>query len=79
MQDQTQANERCQGTLEDINYLQDISELWSVDAEGEPQNFIESTDSGDFQAYQCNMCGYDFEDFEEIKRHLGITAEVAAG
>lgn len=59
-------------TLEDIQYLEDVTLMFSVDEEGYPRNQVDHTEEGDFREYHCTNCHQDFDDFESVKEHLHV-------
>jgi hypothetical protein len=62
------AGQNCQ--LDDVQYWQDYTMMYSVTPDGEPFTEVDSTD-GDFRCYYCENCGQEFDNFEKVKAHLG--------
>ena len=64
---QTEDKNFC--TLDDIEYREDVTNMYTIDADGNPVDFTNSTD-GDFQCYHCNNCDIEFSNFIEVKEHI---------
>lgn len=68
-------------TFEDLEWMEDVISLWTIDKDGEPVN-ERATIGGDFAGYTCNDCGEQFtnqdseEAFKEAKEHLRVEAKL---
>lgn len=58
-------------TLDDIQYLEDVTHMFGVDKEGTAIAESEHTD-GDFVGYQCSLCKQLWDSWEAIKEHIGL-------
>lgn len=56
-------------SLDQVEYMEDVTHYFRIDEEGEPTYEIDHTD-GDFVAYVCRGCENEFEDFDKVKEHL---------
>ena len=56
-------------SLDDIEYMEDITSSWSINAMGEPENEVGMSD-GDFSCYYCENCDEEFKTFQEVKEHI---------
>jgi len=54
--------------LENVQYWEDVTHIYNIDDDGEPNYETEHTD-GDFRCYWCE-CGEEFQSFAEVKEHL---------
>jgi hypothetical protein len=55
-------------TLQDLYCLQDLHELWSVDAGGDPVAMLEK--SRGLRRYRCKRCQDTFYRWQEAMQHL---------
>ena len=65
-------------TLDNLRYLQDITEYYLVGADGEPTTYVDVTDAGDFRCYVCDGCGNGFDNWPDAQRHLRAGEGAAA-
>jgi hypothetical protein len=59
-------------TLDDLKYLQDVTEYYLVGADGEPTAYVDVTDAGDFRSYLCDGCGEEFGNWPDAERHVRV-------
>lgn len=53
----------------DIVLLEDVTQFWSVDKEGQAVSFQDSTDS-EFREYKCDVHYEEFNDWDDVLEHL---------
>ncbi len=68
MKDMTQATTPC--TLDDLTYLQDVTEFYGVSADGQPTWLQNTTEDGEFRSYQCDVCDGEFDTWEAALAHV---------
>lgn len=63
-------------TLEDIRRRGQETTYWSIDSDGEPQDYLDHTESDFYvEDFFCGNCGEDFNSFTEVKEHLDEVRE----
>lgn len=62
--------------LSDIEYRENVTSMWSINEQGEPQDEVGMTD-GDFQCYYCNNCGIEFDGLSDDFGRISVSANDA--
>lgn len=67
-------------TLQSIRYLENVTEYWRVDEDGQPSNVaLRGSSTGDFDCYECNSCWNVFASWQEVLGHLHAVRREVAG
>lgn len=57
-------------TLDNIEYRENATTIWTVDDEGFPDVYIDTTEGGGFRCYYCDNCQEEFDSWKDVKEHL---------
>lgn len=60
-------------TMQDVRYIQDIYEFWTVDGNGVPAVLTEK--SRGLWHYRCKGCQDRFDTWQEVLRHMQLGGE----